>query len=311
MLRQIVLRDSAAGEWLTFASPVDVLTAGKPAEVMSVLRAAERRVEEERLYAVGFLTYEAASGFDEAYRTRAPGSLPLVCLGLFREPARSSALPPAGEGQAQASDWQFSSSREDYLEKIAAIRNEIAEGNTYQVNYTVRLHAERAGDSWELFRAAAADAPFAVWIDAEDYAVVSASPELFFRLCGERILCKPMKGTAPRGMTLQEDRANRRRLGESAKDKAENVMITDMVRNDVGRIAVPGSVRAEMLFDIARFRTVWQMTSTVTASTTSSVTDILQALFPSASVTGAPKVASMNLIAALEQSPRGVYTGAI
>lgn len=120
-----------------------------------------------------------------------------------------------------------------------------------------------------------------------------------------------MKGTAPRGMTTIEDRANRSKLHASVKDRAENVMIADMVRNDLGRVALPGSVHASALYEVEKYRTVWQMTSTVAASTTSSMSELFGALFPSASVTGAPKVSSMKLIAGLEDSPREVYTGAI
>jgi para-aminobenzoate synthetase / 4-amino-4-deoxychorismate lyase len=157
----------------------------------------------------------------------------------------------------------------------------------------------------------AMDAPYAAWIDCTDYVIVSASPELFFELSGDRICCRPMKGTAPRGMTPEADYRNRRMLSESTKDRAENVMIADMVRSDIGRVALPGTVRAEALFDIEKYRTVWQMTSTVTALTICSVTEIFRALFPSASVTGAPKVSSMKIIAALEDSARQIYTGAI
>lgn len=314
MLRQVVLRDAAAGEWLDFTRPREVLIATKPADVLPVLLDAEKHVARENLHAVGFLSYESASGFDRALVTRPPGRLPLVCLGLFPEPVRSRALPIAGENKTSRNrlgNWHFSSSRAEYLAKIGAIRREIASGNTYQVNYTVRQHADNAGDSWSFFLAAAADAPYAAWIDCDDCAIVSASPELFFQLNGERILCKPMKGTAPRGMTLPEDRENYHKLAASRKDRAENVMITDMIRNDIGRIALPGTVRADPLFDIEKYRTVWQMTSTVVGRTQGSVTEVFQALFPSASVTGAPKVASMRFIAEMEASARGIYTGAI
>lgn len=311
MLRQIVLRDATAGQWLTFSRPVEVLAAHEPGEVLAVVEQAERRVQEDRLFAAGFLSYEAAPGFDRAYVTKPHGGFPLVCLGLFRAPAQASALPPPTGAATSGSPWRFSGSREDYLGKIAFIRRQIAAGNTYQVNYTVRQQASGMEEAWDLFLDTAADAPYAAFIDCDDFVVVSASPELFFELNGERIHCKPMKGTAPRGMTPADDRSLSRRLQGSPKDRAENVMIADMVRNDLGRVARPGSVRAEALCAIEKFRTVWQMTSTVTAATSASVTAIFRALFPSASVTGAPKVASMKLIAALEDSPRQVYTGAI
>jgi para-aminobenzoate synthetase/4-amino-4-deoxychorismate lyase len=310
MLRKVVLRDAAAGEWLIFAGPEEVCVALDPADVPDALAKTCRRVEEEQLYAAGFVCYEAAAAFDPALVTHGHGPLPLVCFGLFRKPERVDQLPESA-ASGPGYEWNFTGSREDYLETIARIRLEIEAGNTYQVNYTIRQRAKDVQDPWQLFLATAADAPYAAYIDCVDHAILSASPELFFELNGDRLLCKPMKGTAARGMTSAEDREKRQKLYESVKDRAENVMIADMVRNDIGRIAIPGSVTAEALYDIEKYRTVWQMTSTVTASTRASVVDIFRALFPSASVTGAPKVASMKLIAALEDSPRQVYTGAI
>ena len=310
MLQKVVLRDAAAGEWLVFAGPEEVCVARNHADVLGVLAKTSRRVEEEQLYAAGFVCYEAAAAFDPALITRDQGALPLVCLGLFRKPERVAHVPASGT-PGPGYVWSFTGGREDYLETIAEIKLEIEAGNTYQVNYTVRQHAKGVQDAWDLFLSTAKDAPYAAYLDCADHTIVSASPELFFELNGDQLLCKPMKGTAARGMTSAEDREKRRKLYESAKDRAENVMIADMVRNDIGRIAIPGTVTAAALYDIEKYRTVWQMTSTVTALTRSSVVDIFRALFPSASVTGAPKVASMKLIAALEGSPRQVYTGAI
>lgn len=310
MLKQVVLRDETAGEWLIFTKPEDVCIAWELQEVLSTLATAERRVQSEGLFAAGYVSYEASPGFDAACVTQRRGALPLVCLGLFREPDRLRQLPRA-EGPGVLHQWSFSGTRENHLATVGEIKRQIEAGNTYQVNYTIRQQARDVHDAWALFLATATDAPYAAFIDCGDYAVVSASPELFFELNGDRLLCRPMKGTAARGMTAVEDEEQRRRLRESVKDRAENVMIADMVRNDLGRVAKPGSVRALSLYDIEKYRTVWQMTSTVTASTQASVCDIFRALFPSASVTGAPKVASMKLIAALEGSPRGIYTGAI
>ncbi|MFQ6006409.1 MAG: chorismate-binding protein, partial [Woeseia sp.] len=157
----------------------------------------------------------------------------------------------------------------------------------------------------------AADAPYAAYIECDDHAIVSASPELFFRLNGEHLISKPMKGTARRGLASADDLEARRRLYESQKNRAENVMITDMVRNDMGRIAAPGSVQVPRLFETEKYPTVWQMTSTVSVQTKAPVAGVFRALFPCASVTGAPKVSSMAIIAGLEDTPREVYTGAI
>ncbi|HEX6260810.1 MAG TPA: chorismate-binding protein, partial [Woeseiaceae bacterium] len=260
MLKQVVLRDESAGEWLMFTKPEDVCTAWELPEVLSTLARAERRVQSEGLFAAGYVSYEASPAFDAACVTQRRGALPLVCLGLFREPDRLRQLPRP-EGPGVLHQWSFSGTRENYLATVGKIKRQIEVGNTYQVNYTIRQHAREVHDAGALFLAMATDAPYAAYIDCGDHAIVSASPELFFELNGDRLLCRPMKGTAPRGMTAAEDKERRCQLYESAKDRAENVMIADMVRNDLGRIAMPGSVQTPSLYDIEKYRTVWQMTS--------------------------------------------------
>ncbi|HEY4722495.1 MAG TPA: aminodeoxychorismate synthase component I, partial [Anaerolineae bacterium] len=200
-----------------------------------------------------------------------------------------------------------------YERSIDAIRNYIADGKTYQVNYTYRLHAPFHGDPWNFFLTLAHRQPvgYAAYVDTGRHVICSASPELFFQLSGRDLRSKPMKGTAARGRTLAEDRANMQWLQHSEKNRAENVMIVDMVRNDMGRIAEIGSVDVPSLFAIERYPTVLQMTSTVTSRTAAPLIDILRALFPCASITGAPKVRTMKIIAELETTPRGVYTGCI
>jgi len=311
VLRRVVLRDDAASLWLTFSDPVDVLLANRPNEILSVLSEIERRVNEEELYAAGFVCYEAASGFDAALVTHANCQLPLLCFGLFQNPERTNA-PPAITGVPDSPlTWTMTESRNAYRQKISAIKQQIELGNTYQINYTVRQKASGISDPWGLFVAMAINAPFAAYLECEDHVIVSASPELFFHLNGEHLLSKPMKGTACRGLTSAQDNALRDGLHQSAKNRAENVMITDMLRSDIGRVAIAGSVNVPRLLDVEKYHTVWQMTSTVSASTDAPVSEIFRALFPCASVTGAPKVSSMKIIAGLETSTRDIYTGAI
>ena len=308
-LKGVLLRDPSAGRWLRFDDPDDVLASRDPSRVLDILVEAERRVRNEGLYAAGYLTYEAARGFDASYRTRSDSQLPLVCFGLFRE-ARTVHTLPRTMPRAERG-WRMAESRLEYSGKIAAIKKRIRAGDTYQINYTTRQVAESVDDPFALFHGIAAEAPYAAYVDGGDYAIVCASPELFFRMDRTRIRCQPMKGTAARGMTLAEDRELEAWLNRSGKNRAENVMITDMVRNDLGRIAKPGSVKASELFKVTRHPTVWQMTSTVEAKTDAPVSEVMRALFPSASVTGAPKVASMRIIESLEWFPREIYTGAI
>ncbi|MCX7852515.1 MAG: aminodeoxychorismate synthase component I [Caldilineales bacterium] len=309
----VVLRADTEKAWWRFERPVAVLVAHHVRDVIPHLRRAEAAVGAEGLYAVGFVAYEAAPAFDPAL-TVAPASsaVPLVWLGLFPPPAVLDDLPAADDDFALG-EWEPSVAAESYAEAIRQIKTQIALGNTYQVNYTLRLRARFEGDPWALFRRLwqAQPTPYAAYIETDTFAVCSASPELFFRFEDGRVTARPMKGTAPRGRTLAEDEAQAQALRASVKNRAENVMIVDMIRNDLGRVATVGSVEVPHLFTVERYPTLWQMTSTVTAATDVGVTDLFRALFPCASITGAPKVSTMRIIAALEGEPRGVYTGAI
>ncbi|RME98399.1 MAG: aminodeoxychorismate synthase, component I, partial [Chloroflexi bacterium] len=184
---------------------------------------------------------------------------------------------------------------------------------TYQVNYTLRLQTKFSGDARALFwrLARAQSSGYAALIDTGRHIICSASPELFFARNGLHIEMRPMKGTAPRGCTTAEDAANIRWLEASVKNRAENVMIVDMIRNDLSVTADPGTVCVPRLFTVEKYPTVLQMTSTVTAQTGVPTPDLFSALFPCASITGAPKVRTMQIISELETSPRGVYTGCV
>jgi para-aminobenzoate synthetase/4-amino-4-deoxychorismate lyase len=203
----------------------------------------------------------------------------------------------------------------DYGEQVRRIKRLIEEGETYQVNHTFRLQAAVVGDLVSLYEdlAAAQFCSYGAFIDTGRHSVLSVSPELFFRWRGDRIWTRPMKGTIARGRYPAEDARQLRGLQASDKDRAENLMIVDLLRNDLGRLAEFGSVTVDDLFTAERYETVWQLTSSVSARTRpgTGLVDVFRALFPSGSVTGAPKAATMRIIAELERSPRGVYCGAI
>ena len=306
-----VLRDAQSGRWLHFSDPAAVVVANDVSEVIPCLHRIERLTQQGHLYAAGCLSYEAASAFDPAFVTHPATSFPLLWFGVYRRPAPIVLPEPQTDFDLGSLDWTPSVSKPWYCGAIARIKNEIENGATYQVNYTMRQHARCLLRPWELFLEMGSNAPYAAFIDMERYAVCSASPELFFRRDGRQVTCRPMKGTAPRGRTTKEDLAISRWLRGSEKNRAENAMIVDMVRNDLGRIALPGSVRVTGLFETEKYPTVWQMTSTVVGRTEASLTGILSALFPCASITGAPKVNTMRIIAGLEDRPRNVYTGCI
>lgn len=301
--------DNGPPQWLEFAAPRAMVQAMEPADVVPALRTVEQAVADGGS-AAGFITYEAASGLDAAMVTHPPEDVPLLRFGIYDAPRAQATLPPVVHG-FETSDWKLDITEDRYREAIHAIKEWIACGETYQVNFTLRLNACCTGDSLGWFRTLVdlQKPRYAAWIADGTNQYCSVSPELFFELDGCRLTARPMKGTARRGVPGAPDDAQGKALRASAKDRSENVMIVDMMRNDMGRIARPGSVRVESLFDVERYPTVWQMTSTVRAETDAGFADVVRALFPSCSITGAPKVRTMQLIKQLESSPRGIYTG--
>ncbi|MBK7895851.1 MAG: aminodeoxychorismate synthase component I [Candidatus Promineifilaceae bacterium] len=309
-----------------FQKPVRVVTAVSPQDVLPALVELETAVYTQNLYAAGFMAYEAAAAFDLAVHAPVDG-LPLLWFGLFEDfeeigdwrleisdsisnpsiPLRTGLQSPA------VGDWQPAVGRAAYDAAIHRIKEHIAAGDTYQVNYTFPQQARFVGEPLAYFAelVAAQQANYAAYLDIGRFAICSASPELFFGLAGSRLYAKPMKGTAVRGLTLAQDKANIAWLAQSEKNRAENVMIVDMIRNDLGRVAEIGSVHVPQLFQVERYPTLLQMTSTVEAQTRAPLSQIVANMFPCASITGAPKVRTMEIIKQLEPQPRGVYTGSI
>ncbi len=274
------------------------------------------RAATENRFAAVFLAYESSPAFDPAMRARPPADGPLAGCIVFDEPPVFRERLTNGDGAPlliPRGAWTPDIDAAAHAKAVDAIRARIAAGDTYQVNYTFRLRTPAPEDPWRWFlsRWRAQPVPWAAWLRMGGLTIASLSPELFFAVDGNEIRCRPMKGTAARGRWPAEDEERRRALAASPKDRAENVMIVDMARNDLGRIARPGSVRAVSLFDVEAYRSVFQMTSTVRAETTAPPSEILRALFPCASITGAPKIAAMNIIEELEASPRGVYCGTV
>ena len=303
------------GRWLRFRRPRRVLTARRVEDVLPLMEEAERSGR----YVAGFLAYEASPAFDAALKVRDAGDFPLAVLGLFDAPESCASLDflPAPDA------FEFGAlrptvSREAYLAAIASVKERIAQGASYQVNYTYRLTAPFSGDARAFFRwlTEGRDPERAAFVETEDWSICSASPEWFFRLSPEGVAtARPMKGTAARGRWPEEDARCAEALRRSKKDRAENVMIADMIRNDLGRVAEAGGVETESLFDVEPHADVWQMTSTVRARVggprAGRLVRLTKALFPCASITGAPKAKTMEIVAELESTPRRIYTGAI
>ena len=310
----VLIRNPDRKSWYLFDGPGRVLSATDHAGVIPLLREVEDAVESRGLCAAGFISYEASPAFDAALHTHPPDGFPLAWFRLCSSCTEiDDAGLPALPGEGEPLRWNATVSEDEYRAAIRQIRNRIAEGDTYQVNYSYRLRSAFTGDPLVFFRriAAAQQTPFCAYLNTGRYAVCSASPELFFSLNGTTLTSRPMKGTSPRGTTNGDDRTCGERLRLSEKDRAENVMIVDMMRNDMGRVARTGTVRVRDLFALEKYPTLWQLTSTVEAETDAGVTDLLCALFPAASITGAPKPATMEIIRQIEPAPRRIYTGAI
>ena len=331
MTNRVVLQ--VGSEWWLFRNPVRMITAVSPEEVLPALTEMETAVNQHNLTAAGYIAYEASAAFD--LKTHPPTEMPLLWFGLYEKPLAVSRQPLAVNPQSSVlssqssipnpdyslltthysllADWQPGITQTAYNASISRIKEYIARGHTYQVNYTMPLRTKFQGDAYVYFleMTAAQQGQYGAYLDLGRHVICSASPELFFTLDGTTIQSKPMKGTVGRGRTLIEDRQNMAWLKHSEKNRAENVMIVDMIRNDLGRVSRVGSVHVPRLFDVERYATVLQMTSTVVAMTDASLTDILARTFPCASITGAPKVRTMEIINELEPQPRGVYTGSI
>ncbi len=301
---------AAGDQWWCFAAPLRVIKA--QADIPAALETVAAAVV-AGAYAVGWLSYEAAPELDAALATQA-AVVPKLWFGLFEVP---ECLSTAALWQRyprpdyQLEPWQVEGDEAAYAIAIASIKAQIAQGNTYQVNYTLRLNSQLSGSTWGLFHDLVQAQPhaYATYIDTGSYTICSASPELFFEYKHGQVITRPMKGTVPRGGSPTRDRELAHWLQHSAKNQAENVMIVDMMRNDLARIADQITVPA--LFNLEAHPTLWQMTSTITAQTQAPWQQVLSHLFPCASITGAPKARTMAIIRDLETSPRGVYTGAL
>lgn len=295
-----------------FREPVRMISANSVTEVESALNAIEKMVK-QGYYAAGYISYEASPAFDPAYRVAPTHKIPLLWFGIFSNADRGV---EKFEGHPfTIAPWESDTSQDTYIENIHEIKEAIARGDTYQVNYTMRLRSQFEGDDLAYYHILrnSQNTEYSTYLNIGRFRILSLSPELFFRLDGKTITTRPMKGTVQRGRWLEEDQELISWLSTSSKNQAENVMIVDLLRNDLSKIPGVLSVQVLRLFEIESYPTVHQMTSTVTATVQENTTfvDVLRALFPSGSITGAPKISTMGLISELEQHPREIYCGTI
>ncbi|MEZ5873981.1 MAG: aminodeoxychorismate synthase component I [Hyphomicrobiales bacterium] len=324
-LPYVLLDDSLSpgGRSLLFTTPEEIVTASDPADVEAALDRVSAGLA-RGLHAAGFFSYELGYCLEPKLRDLLPEGrqVPLFWIGLFKDPqpfddadTRAWLDAHGGDERAKISDLKLSWTREQYGRAFTAVKDYIAAGDVYQINLTQKFHFAFEGDPVALYAALRRKqrVAYGALIVTGGLDVLSMSPELFFRREGQHISARPMKGTAPRGRTPREDARLKTWLAVDEKQRAENLMIVDLLRNDLGRVARIGSVEVTDLFTVETYRSVHQMTSGITAELRSDMglKDMLRALFPCGSVTGAPKVRAMEIIRELEGGPRGIYTGAI
>lgn len=323
-LKGVVLLESTAArdgaESILFVDPVEQIRALRVGEILPALVRAQMYLE-AGYFVAGYVSYEAAPAFlPVPHRDPADEPPYLLWFGVYREALRAARdpdarLPVSGGRPFTIGQIEPEVSESAYRACISTIRRYLQEGNSYQVNYTFPVSGRWDATLADLYQRLRLNQPvlYSSIIRHDGCSLLSFSPELFFSVHGKHVELKPMKGTAPRGRTPEEDESSIAWLKASEKDRAENRMIVDLLRNDIGRLAVPGSVAVRSFFDVEKFASIIQATSTIDAvlKDPPTLVDLFQALFPSGSVTGAPKIETMKIIHEVEEFARGPYTGAI
>ncbi|ADE38474.1 aminodeoxychorismate synthase component I [Candidatus Puniceispirillum marinum] len=307
-----------------FRDPVEVVSVTGDCDITAAMAQLEQGLD-NGLFAAGFISYEAAHQFDPALITAGAGDAEevTICFGLFREHIELTRIEADSLMAAAAKGGEFHlslphSSRdiESYLDDIAVLQTHITAGDTYQTNYTYRMSGDMHGDRLALYEEMRQQQPvsYGAFVQLPDVPVyLSRSPELFFRKNGNRLVTRPMKGTAPRGANDAADHDIVHAMLEDGKTQSENTIIVDLLRNDFGRVAVTNSVSVDAYLSPERYKSVHQLTSTISCEVPAdlSISDLFAGVFPCGSVTGAPKVRTMQIISDLEKDKRGIYTGSI
>ena len=315
MHRKTVIDFRALGERYTFTQPIRELKTRDLAEVADLLAQVES-YQEQGYYVVGYVSYEAAPAFEEKLAVHKSPLLGAYLLYFtVHDRVETSPIPLTYEEVDLPSKWQEETSAENYEKAIARIQHHLRQGDTYQVNYTVQLKQDLSANPFAIYNRMVVEqeAGYNAYVEHDEMAVISMSPELFFEQNDRELTTRPMKGTTQRGVTDQEDLAQASWLEQDPKNRSENMMIVDLLRNDMNRISEVGSEHVESLCQVEQYSTVWQMTSTIKSQLRPDVdlVEIFRSLFPCGSITGAPKIATMEIIKNLEPQPRGVYCGTI
>lgn len=298
---------------LLFQNPTKIYIAKEIKEVIPCLKLINKEVSSGN-YAAGYLSYESAPAFDNNLQVQVNNEMPLLWFGIFDKSITTDYSNHTFQPYS-LTDWQPNVSLEEYYNNVTKIKNHIKNNQTKQVNYTIKLKSQFSGDSFAYYKQLdqVQSANYSAYLNIGEHSILSASPELFFHLKDNTILTKPMKGTIDRGKSYEEDIRNASLLQSSYKNRYENKLITDLMCNEIKKIAKKGTIKVKSKFDIEKYPTVYQMTSTVQAELAhhTNIIDIFKALFPCGSITGTPKQRTMDIIHKLEDQPREVYCGAI
>ena len=315
MHRKTVIDFRDLGERYIFTQPIKELKTRDLAEVTDLLAQVES-YQKQGYYVVGYVSYEAAPAFEEKLAVhKAPLLGEYLLYFTVHDSVETSPIPLTYDDIDLPSNWQEVTSEADYEKAIAQIHHHLRQGDTYQANYTVQLKQDLSANPFAIYNRMVVEqeAGYNAYIEHDEMAVISMSPELFFEQNDRELTTRPMKGTTQRGVTDQEDLAQASWLEQDPKNRSENMMIVDLLRNDMNRISEVGSEHVERLCQVEQYSTVWQMTSTIESQLRLDVdlVAIFRSLFPCGSITGAPKIATMEIIKDLEPQPRGVYCGTI
>jgi para-aminobenzoate synthetase/4-amino-4-deoxychorismate lyase len=328
------LIDSDNYQSYIFTSPIEIIQCHDKQDIIEAFSNVEK-YQKDGYYLAGFISYEAGLCFEKvlSFADERIGQInvPLLWFGVYDKPiiydhkakffnnedmnVNFAQYASSEKTESHIENMSNTVSREVYIHDVEFVRDAIARGETYQVNYTFKHKFNLVGNPMDFFYSLCMkqSASYSAFIKCRDHDILSLSPELFFRRIKDNIIAKPMKGTIKRGVNSDDDLSKAEELHDSIKDRAENVMIVDLLRNDLGRISNIGSVKVDKLFEVERYETLFQMTSTIHGEFREDVTwlTLFKSMFPCGSVTGAPKISTMNIINNLEKEPRGIYTGGI
>lgn len=323
------LNDKENRQSFLFVKPRKLICCYKASDLRTCINNMQKEREKGN-YLAGFLSYEAGYALCRKLRSNKRYAFPLLWMGVFKEAfiydhqtgrLINTPITPAPEAKikssasSKVSNLKLQITKKEYIKNIHKIKDFIAAGDTYQVNYTTKIKFDLKGTDIALYKKLRENqrVGYGAFIKSRQFSILSYSPELFFRQTQNNIYARPMKGTMPRGVDAKHDIKLQKFLRDDPKNRAENIMIVDLLRNDLGKISSTSSVKTTRLFDIEIYKTLLQMTSTIESRLKKDLTlyDLFASLHPSGSVTGAPKIRTMEIIKQLEPQERKIYTGSI